>query len=42
LLGFKASTRADTDGDMTTVAQGLSAQDIDVLAEYLSGLSTSR
>jgi cytochrome c553 len=42
LLGFKASTRADTDGDMTSVAQGLSAQDIDVLAEYLSGLAPSR
>ncbi|HEV7817423.1 MAG TPA: c-type cytochrome [Janthinobacterium sp.] len=42
LLGFKASTRADTDGDMTSVAQGLSAQDIDVLAEYLSGLPTTR
>jgi cytochrome c553 len=42
LLGFKASTRADTDGDMTSVAQGLSEQDIDVLAEYLSGLTTSR
>jgi cytochrome c553 len=38
LNGFKASTRADLDGTMTSAAQALSAQDIDVLSDYLSGL----
>jgi len=38
LAGFKAGTRADMDGTMSSVAQGLSPQDIDVLADYLSGL----
>jgi cytochrome c553 len=38
LLGFKARTRADMDGTMTQAAQPLSDQDIEVLAEYLSGL----
>lgn len=40
LSGFKASTRADMDGTMTSAAQGLSAQDIEVLSDYLSGLGT--
>ena len=38
LTGFKASTRADPDGTMTSAAQALSAQDIDILGDYLSGL----
>ena len=38
LRGFKASTRFDMDGNMTSAAQGLSDADIDVLADYLSGL----
>lgn len=41
LRGFKASTRADIDGVMTSAAQALTAQDIDVLADYLAGLPTS-
>ena len=39
LAAFRASTRADMDGVMTSAAQGLTPQDIAVLAEYLSGLS---
>jgi cytochrome c553 len=38
LLGFRASTRADLDGNMTSAAQGLSAADIEILADYLAGL----
>ena len=38
LRGFKASTRFDMDGTMTSAAQPLSGKDIDMLAEYLSGL----
>ena len=38
LRSFKASTRADMDGVMTSAAQGLSAQDIDLLADYLAAL----
>jgi len=38
LRGFKAGTRFDMDGQMTSAAQGLSEKDIDVLAEYLAGL----
>jgi cytochrome c553 len=38
LRGFKASTRFDMDGNMTSAAQGLSDADIDILADYLSGL----
>ncbi len=40
LLGFKASTRFDMDGQMTSAAQALSPADIDILAEYLAGLGT--
>jgi cytochrome c553 len=40
LTSFKAGTRAEMDGAMSSVAQGLSPQDIDVLADYLSGLPT--
>jgi cytochrome c553 len=39
LKQFKASTRGDFDGTMTSAAQALSAADIDVLAEYLSTLA---
>jgi cytochrome c553 len=38
LKGFKASTRADMDGNMTSAAQGLTDKDIDVLVDYLAGL----
>ena len=38
LASFKASTRGEMDGVMTSAAQGLSAEDIDVLADYLAGL----
>jgi cytochrome c553 len=41
LRSFKASTRADMDGVMTSAAQALTDQDIEVLAEYLAGLPTS-
>jgi len=40
LRGFKASTRFDMDGNMTSAAQALSDTDIDILADYLSGLGT--
>jgi cytochrome c553 len=39
LRGFKAQTRAELDGTMTTAAQPLSEQDIDNLARYLATLS---
>jgi len=39
LRGFKAGTRADMDGNMSSAAQSLSDNDIEVLADYLSGLS---
>lgn len=42
LLSFKASKRGEMDGVMTSAAQALTAQDIDVLADYLSGLPTTR
>ena len=38
LRGFKASTRADLDGNMTSAAQALTDKDIDVLVDYISGL----
>lgn len=37
LRGFKASTRFDMDGQMTSAAQALSDADIDLLAHYLAG-----
>jgi cytochrome c553 len=40
LQGFKAQTRADIDGIMTSAAQALSPADIDVIADYLSGLGS--
>jgi cytochrome c553 len=39
LRGFKASTRFDMDGQMTSAAQGLTAGDIDLLADYLASLA---
>lgn len=38
LRGFRDGKRADLDGKMTESAQGLSDQDIDVLADYMAGL----
>ena len=38
LRGFKASTRFDMDGQMTSAAQALSEADIDTLADYLAAL----
>jgi cytochrome c553 len=38
LKGFKASTRSDLDGNMTSAAQALSEKDIEVLVDYLAGL----
>lgn len=38
LLGFKAQTRFDMDGNMTSAAQPLTPADIDLLAEYLASL----
>ena len=38
LRGFKASTRFDMDGQMTSAAQTLSDADIEILANYLAGL----
>ena len=40
LHDFKARTRADFDGSMTSAAQLLSDKDIDILADYLSGLGS--
>jgi cytochrome c553 len=39
LRGFKASTRFDMDGQMTSAAQALSPGDIDILADYLASLA---
>jgi cytochrome c553 len=38
LRGFKAGTRFDMDGNMTSAARPLSEADIDVLAQYLAAL----
>jgi len=42
LRGFKARTRADFDGNMTSAAELLSEKDIEILADYLSGLAPAR
>ena len=42
LHAFKARTRADLDGTMTSAAQPLSEKNIEVLADYLSGLDPRR
>ncbi len=41
LRGFKAQTRADLDGNMTSAAQALTDKDIDVLVDYIAGLGAS-
>ncbi len=38
LKGFKASTRADLDGTMTSAAQGLAPDELELLADYLATL----
>ena len=38
LRGFKAGTRADIDGNMTSAAQALTEKDVEVLADYIAGL----
>lgn len=38
LRGFKAGTRFDMDGNMTSAAQPLSDADIEILADYLAAL----
>jgi cytochrome c553 len=38
LNGFKAGTRADFDGTMTSAAQALAAQELELVADYLSTL----
>ncbi len=38
LKAFKASTRADLDGTMTSAAQGLAVDELEMVAEYLSTL----
>ncbi len=38
LHGFKAATRFDSDGNMTSAAQPLSNADIEILADYLAGM----
>ncbi len=38
LKGFKAATRSDYDGTMTSAAQGLAVDELEMLAEYLSTL----
>lgn len=38
LRKFKAQTRADLDGNMTSAAQPLTDKDIEILADYLAGL----
>ena len=40
LSGFKAQTRADLDGNMTSAAQALSEKDIDALVDYMAGLGS--
>ena len=42
LRGFKAGTRADIDGNMTSAAQALSDRDIEVLVDYLAGLDVGK
>jgi cytochrome c553 len=39
LRGFKAGTRADIDGNMTSAAEPLTEKDIEALTDYLAGLS---
>jgi cytochrome c553 len=39
LRGFKTRTRADLDGNMTAATEPLTDKDIEILADYLSGLT---
>jgi cytochrome c553 len=39
LHAFKAKTRADWDGNMAAAVQALSERELDILADYLSGLN---
>jgi cytochrome c553 len=39
LRKFKAQTRSDLDGNMTSAAQPLGDKDIEILADYMAGLS---
>jgi cytochrome c553 len=39
LKAFKAQTRADIDGNMTSAIQAVPPQDLEVLADYLAGLN---
>jgi cytochrome c553 len=39
LRGFKTHTRADLDGNMTAATEPLTDKDIEILADYLSGLT---
>jgi cytochrome c553 len=41
LKGFKAGTRADIDGNMTSAAKAVPQQDLDALADYLAGLAAN-
>ena len=38
LKGFKAGTRADIDGNMTSAAQAVPEQELEALADFLAGL----
>ena len=38
LKGFRAGTRADMDGNMTSAARELSDKDVDVLVDYIAGI----
>jgi cytochrome c553 len=40
LKSFRAGTRGDIDGNMTSAVQGLTDAEIDTLADYVSGLKT--
>ena len=39
LRKFKAHTRADLDGNMTAATEPLKDKDIEILADYVAGLS---
>lgn len=41
LIALKNGSREDLDGTMSSAAQGLSAEDIEVLADYLSALAVT-
>lgn len=38
LRGFKAGTRFDMDGNMTSAVQALTNADVEILADYLAGM----